>query len=105
MKIKHVVVTGQNQVELQTAEIDEGNLGPNEILIDTECSFISTGTELANYTGKEPKVFQPGTWCAYPSPSGFANVGIVRSVGHGATRVFVRPTGLHLRQTRLRAAI
>ena len=87
MKIKHVVVTGQNQVELQTAEIDEGNLGPNEILIDTECSFISTGTELANYTGKEPKVFQPGTWCAYPYPSGYANVGIVRSVGHGATRV------------------
>ena len=90
MKIKHVVVTGQNQVELQTAEIDEGNLGPNEILIDTECSFISTGTELANYTGKEPKVFQPGTWCAYPYPSGYANVGIVRSVGHGATRVMVR---------------
>ena len=61
MKIKQVVVTGRNQVELQTKEIDEGNLGPNEILIETECSFISTGTELANYTGKEPKVFQPGT--------------------------------------------
>ena len=66
MKIKQVVITGQNQVELQTAEIDEGSLGPNEILIETEYSFISTGTELANYTGKEPKVFQPGKWCAYP---------------------------------------
>lgn len=86
MKIREVVVTGQNQVELQTAELDESKLSPNEVLIDTEYTFISSGTELANYTGKEPKVFQKGSWCAYPWRSGYANVGIVREVGTNVTR-------------------
>lgn len=87
MEIQQVVVTGQNQVELQTSEIDDKNLGESEILIDTECTFISAGTELANYTGKEPKVFQQGSWCAYPWKSGYANVGIVRAIGENVTRV------------------
>ncbi len=86
MKIREVVVTGQNQVELQTAEMDDSKLSSNEVLIDTEYTFISSGTELANYTGKEPKVFQEGSWCAYPWRSGYANVGIVRDVGTNVTR-------------------
>ena len=86
MKIREVVVTGQNQVELQTADIDTPVLASNELLIDTEYTFISSGTELANYTGREPKVFQKGAWCAYPWRSGYANVGIVREVGSSVTR-------------------
>ncbi|HGE69476.1 TPA: hypothetical protein ENX78_01490, partial [Candidatus Poribacteria bacterium] len=66
MEVKQVVITGQNQVELQKSELDEKNLATNELFIETEYTFISTGTELANYTGREPKVFQPGSWCAYP---------------------------------------
>ena len=89
MKIREVVVTGQNQVELQTNEIDTPVLAANELLIDTEYTFISSGTELANYTGREPKVFQEGSWCAYPWRSGYANVGIVREVGSGVTRAAV----------------
>ena len=89
MKIREVVVTGQNQVELQTNKIDTPVLAANELLIDTEYTFISSGTELANYTGREPKVFQEGAWCAYPWRSGYANVGIVREVGSGATRAAV----------------
>lgn len=87
MKIQQVVVTGQNQVELQDAELDESNLGPDELLIDTQYTFISAGTELANYTGKEPKVFQPGQWCTYPWKSGYSNVGIVRAAGSAVERV------------------
>ena len=86
MKIREVVVTGQNQVELQTADIDAPVLVPGELLIDTEYTFISSGTELANYTGREPKVFQKGAWCEYPWRSGYANVGIVREVGADVTR-------------------
>jgi 2-desacetyl-2-hydroxyethyl bacteriochlorophyllide A dehydrogenase len=81
MKIKQVVVTGQNQVELQELDLSEKNLGPNELLIKTEYSFISAGTELANYTGTEKAVFQPGSWCAYPWKSGYANVGIALDAG------------------------
>lgn len=86
MKIREVVVTGQNQVELQTADIDTPVLASNELLIDTEYTFISSGTELANYTGREPKVFQKGSWCEYPWRSGYANVGVVRDVGTDVTR-------------------
>lgn len=87
MKIREVVVTGQNQVELQTSEFDDTIHSPNEVLIDTEYTFISSGTELANYTGRDPKVFQEGSWCAYPWRSGYANVGIVREVGSNVTRI------------------
>lgn len=86
MKIREVVVTGQNEVELQTNDFDASIQSPNELLIDTEYTFISSGTELANYTGREPKVFQKGTWCAYPWRSGYANVGVVRDVGANVTR-------------------
>ena len=89
MKIREVVVTGQNQVELQTNEVDAPVLAATELLIDTEYTFISSGTELANYTGREPKVFQEGSWCAYPWRSGYANVGIVSEVGSGVTRAAV----------------
>ena len=86
MKIKEVVVTGQNQVELQTTKVDAPPLAADELLIDTEYTFISSGTELANYTGREPKVFQKGEWCEYPWRSGYANVGVVREAGRGVTR-------------------
>lgn len=86
MKIKQVVVTGQNDVELQELEL-RGTPGPGEVLIRTEYSFISAGTELANYSGLEPRVFQEGTWCAYPWKSGYSNVGIVEAVGEGVSRV------------------
>ncbi|MDA1191701.1 MAG: zinc-binding alcohol dehydrogenase [Candidatus Poribacteria bacterium] len=87
--IKEVVVTGQNQVELQTREIDDGNLGARELLIETEWTYISTGTELANYTGRDPNVFRPGAWCAYPWRSGYANVGKVVGIGSGVSRAKV----------------
>ena len=86
MRIREVVVTGQHQVELQTTDTDTPMLAANELLIDTEYTFISSGTELANYTGREPKVFQKGAWCEYPWRSGYANVGIVRDVGASVTR-------------------
>ena len=86
MRIREVVVTGQHQVELQTTDTDPPVLAANELLIDTEYTFISSGTELANYTGREPKVFQKGAWCEYPWRSGYANVGIVRDVGADVTR-------------------
>lgn len=86
MQIHQVIVTGRNQVELQDVALNE-SLGPDEFLVATECTFVSAGTELANYTGTEPMVFQPGAWCAYPWRSGYANVGIVTAVGPHVTRV------------------
>ncbi len=81
MKIRQVVVTGKNQVELQNLDLDESKLGADEILIETERTVISAGTELANYTAADPTVFTKGAWNAYPWKSGYGNVGIVRAVG------------------------
>jgi 2-desacetyl-2-hydroxyethyl bacteriochlorophyllide A dehydrogenase len=86
MQIQQVIVTGQNHVELQDVEFNE-RLGPDEFLVETECTFISAGTELANYTGKDPQVFLPGSWCAYPWRSGYANVGKVTAVAENVTCV------------------
>ncbi|HUS57754.1 MAG TPA: zinc-binding dehydrogenase [Planctomycetota bacterium] len=86
MNIKQVVVSGQNQVSLQDVDLNE-TLGPDEFLVETECTFISAGTELANYTGKEKLVFVSGSWCAYPWRSGYSNVGIVRKIGANVTKV------------------
>lgn len=89
MQIREVVVTGQNEVEVQAREVDTTALGPGDLLIETEATFISAGTELANYTGREPRVFMPNQWCTYPWRSGYANVGRVMAVGPGVTRAEV----------------
>ena len=85
MLAKQVIITGPNCVDVQERELD-ANLAPDEVLIRTEWTFISAGTELANYTAKEPKVFETGAWCAYPWNSGYANVGTVLAVGARLTR-------------------
>jgi 2-desacetyl-2-hydroxyethyl bacteriochlorophyllide A dehydrogenase len=81
MKICQVVVTGKEQVELQHLDLDTSALKPRELLIETEMSFISAGTELANYMALDPAVYQKGGWCEYPWKSGYANVGTVLDAG------------------------
>lgn len=81
MQIKQIVITGKEEVAFQQLTLDERNLEPNELLIETERSFISAGTELANYTAADQNVYVPGSWCAYPWKSGYANVGIVLQAG------------------------
>ncbi len=85
MEIKEVVVTGKNEVELQSREGSGLELGKDEVFIRTEYSFISAGTELANYTANTEGVYTPGSWCAYPWKSGYANVGIVQEIGEDVT--------------------
>jgi 2-desacetyl-2-hydroxyethyl bacteriochlorophyllide A dehydrogenase len=89
MKGKRVLIPEQNRAILEDYEVDEKALAEDEIIVDTECTFISTGTELANYTGREPKVFQPGTWCAYPWVPGYASAGRVLAAGDRVRRVAV----------------
>ena len=86
MQIKQVVMVEKRQVELQTLALDE-KPGADEFLVRTERTFISAGTELANYTAKEPAVYQKGAWCAYPWRAGYAHVGVVEAVGSAVTRV------------------
>jgi len=79
MKNKVVVFTGVQKIEFREEEIPEV-LPAGAVLVKTEYTFISAGTELSNLTGKEKQVFIPGSWCAYPWKPGYAQVGRVVAV-------------------------
>ena len=81
-----VVITAANTVELVESSF-EPILAESDVLIETESSYISAGTELANYTGLEPQTREPGSWCYYPWRPGYANVGRVRLTGRAVTKV------------------
>ncbi len=81
MRIQQVIVTGKEQVSLENLDLNIKDLQADELLIETELSFISAGTEIANYTAATPDVYKAGSWCAYPWKSGYANVGTVLEAG------------------------
>lgn len=74
------IVREANLVEIEEIDIP-GPVGPNEVLVQTECTFISAGTELANFTGLDPGVHVPGSWNQFPARPGYANCGRVIELG------------------------
>ncbi len=74
------VVPKANVVHIEKIPIP-GPVGPNEVLVQTECTFISAGTELANFTGLDPGVHVPGSWNQFPARPGYANCGRVIELG------------------------
>jgi len=81
IQIQQVIIPAPNEVLLESLSLQTDNLQANEVLLETESSFISAGTELANYTGNDPEVFVPGSWCCYPWKSGYGSVGRVLDAG------------------------
>ncbi len=81
MEIRRVLVRDVHDVALETTDIADAP-GPGEILIETEKSFISAGTELANFTALDPTTRLPGSWNAFPWASGYANAGRVLATGN-----------------------
>jgi 2-desacetyl-2-hydroxyethyl bacteriochlorophyllide A dehydrogenase len=61
-----------------------GELGPEDIYVETEVTALSTGTDLGNYLGRSTEV--PGA-PDYPRPVGYSNVGVVKEVGESVTEV------------------
>lgn len=82
--IRQVAITGVRTAGLQNMELPD-QPGPGQLLIDSELTVISPGTELSVYTGRDPKVH--GGWCAWPWKAGYGNVGVIRACGTGATAV------------------
>ncbi len=72
-------------VSEQTLEFEEFELpsrpGPTEVLVKIDRSIISSGTELANYTGLDPDTRIPGRWCCYPWRPGYGGIGRAMAVG------------------------
>lgn len=70
---------------IETYEI--GDPGPNQVLLATEASGISAGTELAVYTGIHQWLNDPtNTWAKFPFKPGYSAVGRVIAVGEGVKR-------------------
>ena len=73
MKGKRVVWPSRAKVEIEEFEIT--SLGDSELLVATECSLISPGTERAFLLGL------PNAQGRYPSYPGYSNIGIVIDKG------------------------
>ncbi|MGF1581439.1 MAG: zinc-binding dehydrogenase [Gemmataceae bacterium] len=80
MKAKQVVIAEANRVEVREVELPDP--APNQILVKTEATAISPGTELAVYTGKHQWLYDPNMpdW-KFPFPSGYSAAGTIAAVG------------------------
>ncbi|MEM7031916.1 MAG: zinc-binding alcohol dehydrogenase [Chloroflexota bacterium] len=79
MKSANIVFTGKQKAELREEAVPE--LPEDDLLVRTQLSLISTGTESICYRA----VLEPGThwagWVKYPFYPGYSNVGVVEKVG------------------------
>jgi 2-desacetyl-2-hydroxyethyl bacteriochlorophyllide A dehydrogenase len=78
-----VTVMEPRRVELAPRET--GPPGPGQVLIETEQTLISTGTELTAVTGDFPANSAWSAYIRYPTPLGYSNVGRVIEHGDGVT--------------------
>lgn len=72
MQTTQIVFPERSKVELETTELPP--LGPYDVLVRTEVSLISAGTELSNLLGNL-------NYDNFPKYPGYSNVGIVEEVG------------------------
>jgi 2-desacetyl-2-hydroxyethyl bacteriochlorophyllide A dehydrogenase len=84
---QRVVFTAPFQAELEEFELERAPLQPGEILLHTECSIISAGTEGAAYNGLEAEhpyhaVRPHFPDFSYPTYPGYGNIGEIIEAGH-----------------------
>jgi 2-desacetyl-2-hydroxyethyl bacteriochlorophyllide A dehydrogenase len=81
MKTRRIVFTGPGQAVLEDTDIPDAPLAPYEVLLRIAYSAISTGTEIANYSGDHTLFPNPDRYPIYP---GYAAVGEVIAAGDEA---------------------
>lgn len=84
---RRLMFPGKQQVLVES--FDPGTPAPDEVLIRTHLSLMSTGTENIVFN----RLFDPGThwdnWVRYPFYPGYSSVGVVEKTGEGVTRLKV----------------
>ncbi|HVS37950.1 MAG TPA: alcohol dehydrogenase catalytic domain-containing protein, partial [Gemmataceae bacterium] len=80
MKARQVVLTAPHAVAVREVELPDP--APNQILVQTEASVVSAGTELAVYTGTHQWLKDPTLpeW-KFPFKPGYSAAGVVAAVG------------------------
>ena len=82
MEGMRAVLPGPYEVTLESFAVPEP--GPGQVLIATEASAISPGTELAIYTGIHQWLSDPSrAWPKFPFVPGYSAVGRIMAVGTG----------------------
>lgn len=81
MKGLRIIVPKEYEVIFEEFEIKE--IKEDEALIENIYTMISPGTELSIYTGIDPEVYTPTSWCHYPFKPGYIGVGRVVKIGKG----------------------
>jgi 2-desacetyl-2-hydroxyethyl bacteriochlorophyllide A dehydrogenase len=84
MHARQVAITEAYRVEVRDVELPAP--APNQILVQTEVSAVSAGTELAVYTGTHQWLKDPGLpdW-KFPFRPGYSAAGTVAAVGSAIT--------------------
>jgi threonine dehydrogenase-like Zn-dependent dehydrogenase len=82
IKVKKATLYGPGDLRIEEELWDPKLLKPREILVRTEVTGFSTGTDLGNYEGRSTEV--PGA-PDYPRSVGYSNVGVVETVGSEVT--------------------
>lgn len=80
MNATALVITTAKQMELQTYELP--TLLPTDVLVRTEYSGVSQGTEVDAYRGVRPEL-------TFPTVTGYQSIGIVDAVGSDVTSLNV----------------
>ena len=85
MNARHLWVTGRYEVELAPFELDDA-LAPGQVLVETERTLVSAGTELAIVMGTHIGFTTGAGWPRYPMALGYTAVGRVGAVGDAVSR-------------------
>ncbi len=81
MKTTRIVMPEPFKVQVETVDLKEP--GPTQVLIQTEASAVSSGTELAVYTGVHQWLNDPTrTWPRFPFVPGYSAVGRIVAMGN-----------------------
>ncbi|HEU5318105.1 MAG TPA: zinc-binding dehydrogenase [Chloroflexota bacterium] len=81
MKAARVVFPAAKKIVIE--EYETGSPGPGQVLLKTEKTLISTGTELTGLSGEFPEQSNWAKYVQYPWVPGYSYVGTVLEVGHG----------------------
>jgi 2-desacetyl-2-hydroxyethyl bacteriochlorophyllide A dehydrogenase len=85
---RRAVLPGPREVTIESFDVRPP--GPGEVLVETEASAISAGTELAIYTGIHQWLADPTrSWPKFPFVPGYSAVGRVIAVGEGGAPLTV----------------
>jgi len=84
MRFRRVVFKGPKRVEIEESELPKPS--PNQILIRTQVTLISTGTELTMLSGEYPKGSVWNNITKYPVTPGYSNCGIVEKIGENVQK-------------------